>query len=362
MIRSRAQLHTLMEKVIDRNLRSMDERGEYSDYAVKTNIIEANCKVEEVPTTFSNYKLELKPTEDKFLYIMLVKVKNGKKFVLYLDSFFKRFWKLYSIEESLTINRFINHFANYLLRIDSLWIPHQMLDRFEKNYISTGFSIKFKQEVLNEEELSEDDIYQLTMRLWSKGSSRQRRIVDLLQENDYPVTKTSTRLLHIKDDELKFLDEVYYNGKVTISKGTDIEEHIRFVNNIVDAYSEKMRRIENNRMCLEPSEGGFKSSGHPFEVKFSKSHNIRTLSEKIINSTRPFRLWGITHDCNDDFFRIAGVDTHTGDKFDMDLMPRYARVYLPKNACGNLIFRLYTNIQHSLDPGVTISDQQGEIF
>ena len=361
MITSRAQLHNLMEKTIDRNLRSMEERGEYSDYAVKTNIIEANCGIEDIPTSFSKYSIELKPTKDKFLYVMIAKEK-GKKFILYLDSFFKRYWKLYSIEESVTINRFIDHFSNTLLKIDSLWMPHQMLDSFEKEYINTGFSIKFKQEVLKEEELSENDISQLTMRLWSKGSRPAQKIVDLLQENDYPVTKTSTRLLHVKNDEVKFLDEVYYDGKVTISKGTDIEEHIRFVNSIIDAYKEKMTRIEDNRMYLESSDGGFKSSGHPFELKFSKDQNIETLSEKIVNSTRPFRLWGVVHDHDDDFLRIAGVDTHSGDKFDMDLMPGYARVYLPKKACGNVIFRLYTNVQHSLDPGVIIYDQHGPLF
>ncbi|RLG30561.1 hypothetical protein DRO03_03940, partial [Methanosarcinales archaeon] len=76
----------------------------------------------------------------------------------------------------------------------------------------------------------------------------------------------------------------------------------------------------------------------------------------------PFRLWGVIHDRDDEFLRIAGVDTHTGDKFNMDLMPDYARVYLPKNACGNVIFRLYTNIQHSLDPGVAIYDEHGKLF
>lgn len=362
MITSRAQLHSLMEKTIDRNLRSMDERGEYSDYAVKTNIIEANCEINEIPTSFSNYILELKPTKDGFLYIMIVKEKNGKRFVLYLDSFFKRFWKLYSIEESLTITKFIDHFANNLLKIDSLWMPHQMLTSIEEGYINTGFSIKFKQEVLREEELSEEDIFQLTMRLWSKGSKPSREIVTILQEHDYPVTKTSTRLLHVKDEKIEFLDEVYYDGRVTISKGTDIEEHVQFVDRIVDMYTEKMTRVENSRMYLEPSEGGFRNFGHPFELKFSRDQNTETLSQKIINSTRPFRLWGVVYDHDDDFLRIAGVDTHTGDKFNMDLMPDYARVYIPRNACGNVIFRLYTNFQHSLDPGVVICDQYGMLF
>jgi hypothetical protein len=123
-----------------------------------------------------------------------------------------------------------------------------------------------------------------------------------------------------------------------------------------------LTRSEDNRMYLEPSDGGFKSFGHPFELKFSKSQNMKTLSEKLVNSKRPFRLWGIVHHSDDTFLRIAGVDTHTWDKFDMDLMPDYARMYLPKNVRGNVIFRLYTTIQHSLDLEVTIYVQNGKIF
>lgn len=361
MISSRAQLHKLLEKTININLRSMEERGEYAEYAVKTNIIESNCSIEDIPKSFGDYSFELKPTQDKFLYVMIVR-KGTEKIILYLDTFFKRFWKLYNIEESLTVNNFISQFTNNLLKVDSLWMPHQMLNILEKDYLNIGFSIKFKQEILEDEELSEDDISQLTMRLWSKGSLPTKNLITLLQEHNYPTTKTSTRLLNKKDDEIKFLDEVFYDGKVTVTKGTDIEEHIQFVDNIIDIYSEKMTQIEDNRMYLESSLGGFKNNGYPFEIKFSKIQSIERVSEKLINSTSPFRLWGVIHDKYDDFLRIAGVDTHTGDKFNMDLMPDYVRVYLPKEACGNVIFRLYTNIQHSLDPGVMISDEHGSIF
>ena len=361
MISSRSKLHELMEKTINSNLQSMEERGEYAEYAVKTNIIESNCALGDMPLSFSDYRIELKPTEDKFLYVMIVK-KGKETIILYLDTFFKRFWKLYNIEESKAVNRFIDQFTNNLLKIDSLWMPHQMLGNLENGYTNIGFSIRFKQEVLKEEELSRDDISQLTMRLWSKGSEVTKGLITLLEEHNYPTTKTSTRLLNVKDGEIKFLDEVFYDGKVTVSKGTDIEEHVHFVDDIIDAYSEKMTRVEEKRMYLESSMGGFKNHGYPFELKFSKSQSIEKVALKLINSTRPFRLWGVIHDRDDEFLRIAGVDTHTGDKFNMDLMPDYARVYLPKNACGNVIFRLYTNIQHSLDPGVMIHDEHGKLF
>ncbi|MHC1622971.1 MAG: hypothetical protein ACXQTR_00065 [Candidatus Methanospirareceae archaeon] len=42
MISSRSKLHELMEKTINSNRQSMEERGEYAEYAVKTNIIESN--------------------------------------------------------------------------------------------------------------------------------------------------------------------------------------------------------------------------------------------------------------------------------------------------------------------------------
>ncbi|MEA3282124.1 MAG: hypothetical protein U9Q68_06110 [Euryarchaeota archaeon] len=199
-----------MEKTINSNLQSMEERGEYTEYAVKTNIIESNCALGDIPLSFSDYRIELKPTEDKFLYVMIVK-KGKETIILYPDTFFERFWKLYNIEESITVKRFIDQFTNSLQKIDSHWIPHQVLCNLENDYINIGFSIRFKQEVLKEEELSGDDISQLTMRLWSKGSELAKGLVTLLEEHNYPATKTSTRLLNVKDDEIKFLDEVFYD-------------------------------------------------------------------------------------------------------------------------------------------------------
>ena len=51
----------------------MEERGEYAEYAVTTNIIESNCALGDMPRPSSDYMIELRPTEDKFLYVMIVK-------------------------------------------------------------------------------------------------------------------------------------------------------------------------------------------------------------------------------------------------------------------------------------------------
>jgi hypothetical protein len=361
MIKSRSELHNQMERTMNANLRSLDENGEYTDYNVKTNIIESNCKISDIPSKFDGYTLEIMPTTDKFLYIILAKNANKEKFTLYLDAFFDRYWKLYNMEKSETISKFMDKFTN-LLAIDSLWMPHQMLTDIEKKLDNIGFSIKFRQEVFGEDELGDDEVSQLTMRLWSKGSKPSKELFELLHKNNFPAIKTSTRLINRKDGETKFLDEVFFDGRITVNKGTDIEEHIHFVDEIIDDYSAKMNQIEEQRISLEEVSGGFKINGSPLELKFSKRHNIEKLAEKLINSTKPFRLWGVIHDHTNDFLRISGVDTHTGDNFNLDLMPEYARLYLPKKSCGNLVFRLYTNVQHSLDPGVIICDEHGSIF
>ncbi|MBC2696362.1 MAG: hypothetical protein HF982_14020 [Desulfobacteraceae bacterium] len=342
MIKSRGELHKQMERTIDANLRSLEEHGEYSEYNVKTNIIESNCSIDEIPLTFDGYHIEIKPTDDKFLFGLVVR-NNSQRFVLYIDTFFGRFWKLYNMENSETINKFMDKFTNLLL-LDSLWMPHQMLDNIESKLVNVGFSIKFKQEIFDEDELGEDDISRLTMRLWSRGTKPSKNLFKLLQENNYPSTKTSTRVLNIDDHNVKFLDEVFFDGKITVG------------------YSTKMKEIENNRMSFTKSACGQVVGGSPFEIKFSKNYDIQHLAEKIINSTHPFKLWGVIHDQTDDFLRIAGVDVHTGDKFSMDLMQKYGRLYLPENACGNMVFRLYTNIQHYLDPGVMIFDEHGSVF
>ena len=50
-------------------------------------------------------------------------VKKGKETsILYLDTFFKRFRKLYNIEESTAVKRFIDQLSNNLQKIDgSVW-------------------------------------------------------------------------------------------------------------------------------------------------------------------------------------------------------------------------------------------------
>jgi len=63
-----------------------------------------------------------------------------------------------------------------------------MLGNLENGYTNIGFSIRFKQEVLKEEELSKDDISQLTMRLWSKGSEVTKGLITLFFYNYYATT------------------------------------------------------------------------------------------------------------------------------------------------------------------------------
>lgn len=367
IIASRKDLHQLLERKIDSNEKEMEEQGELADYNPKINIIESNCNVGDIVRPFSNYKIDVRPMQhDKFLYTLAVfntRHTDETPIFLYLDTMYKRFWKLYNVESSEIINRFIDQFTHNFLHIDTLWMPHQMINRIEKGYINTGFSLKFKQDVLEEEMLSEDDLSQFTMRLWSKGSRPSENLIRLLKSKGYPVTKTSTRLKYLKNGELKFQDEVFYDGSITINNNADIEENIHFVNTIIDRYSESMNKVENERMGFDFSKGYLKNTGSPFELEFSKEHDIRVIANRIINPVKPFRIWGVIHDDDrDDFLRIACVDTHTGDKFDIDIMPRYARVYLPAKACGNVIFRLYTNIQQSLDAGVKLYDQSGEVF
>ena len=57
----------------------------------------------------------------------------------------------------------------------------------------------------------------------------------------------------------------------------------------------------------------------------------------------------------DEFFVYNCVDLHTGGKFYMHVFPSKLQVNLNKDSCGNIILRLYTNLQRYFSVSVKIT-------
>ncbi len=374
-VKDRKEMFSFFDSVLsnEQYLETDEEVGK--KLYIKTQIIESNADLAMLnELKVDDYSFQLKPTDDKFLFNLIINShRSTKPTIMYLDSIHKRYWKIYSLEKSIESAAFFKTLTRNSINLDSLWMPHQMLQEIGKkeNAISKGFSIKFSQRVaLSDDEFSINDsdskdfihdFENFTIRLWTRKNKPSEKLMKLLENENMPTTTTSTRL-QIGSRENYVKDEIYYDGRFTIQKGNDFKEHNILVDDVIQNYQDKMEIIEAQRIQMELKAEAFKMKGHPFELKFSNKIPIKKFVDKVFSSTNPFRVWGSEYDEQSDFLRIAAVDCHTGDMFNMDLMDKYARVYLRNKACGNLIFRLYTNIQHYFDPKVTIRGENGQIF
>lgn len=57
--------------------------------------------------------------------------------------------------------------------------------------------------------------------------------------------------------------------------------------------------------------------------------------------------------------RVHAVDLHVGRRLVVEIGNDFLRVYLPTEACGNSLLRLYTNLQHTFDSKVQMTTSQG---
>ncbi len=81
---------------------------------------------------------------------------------------------------------------------------------------------------------------------------------------------------------------------------------------------------------------------------------MNKLLDKLLSSTKPFRLWGLKRQINKDYYKAVCVDLHTANKLTMEASPEWIRIYLPYGACGNTVLRLLTNIQQYYDSGAKL--------
>ena len=96
--------------------------------------------------------------------------------------------------------------------------------------------------------------------------------------------------------------------------------------------------------------------GGPFVFRFKrKIDDWDYFLERMFNSKEPFRVWGIRNKIYDGFYQILGVDAHTYHTFDIEVTNDLFRVYLQKGSCGNLVARLFVNLQRFFDSQVSCS-------
>lgn len=329
-----------LEAAIDRS-----ESEEELDFKnkVKTYIIESN--ISDINSHSLQGAFELINTSDNSLKILKAKIKNNDFKDFYLDISDKRFWKLYSLQDSSNTGKIIKRLVETnFSRLDYLWLPSAILERYMNLGKETGFSLKFKNKF--NDSINEEKPKDVSMRFWGGGA---KKILESLRSNqpiEQGVSLSSIGINHLVEGG--YCKENISNfGKFTLMKGNSIDSHFNIVEKIKSDYSRIINLIEANyRFSIEKNMDGLKFSGGPIYIDFTDElENIEDLISIMFSGKLPFRLSGITQKESNSFYRIYGIDLHSNDLVNFEITPQWMAIYLNHSSCGNVITRLVTNMQ-----------------
>lgn len=330
------------QTLLTKEERDIDE-GE-NEKKPKSVILESN--VPSYEKIFTAPQWNARKTEDEDL-VHLTFRNEGEFFLDILD---KRFWILHTIDSS-------QHMDNVLYdliikdnsRLDYVWLSSNFLQEIGKWGKETGFSLKFDNKFYEKED---EDIEHVSMRFWG-GVAKD--IFNDLRKNQKISQAVSLSRMEIKyagnPDVDKFVKEnISYQGKLTINKGNSIDHHFNMLSRIKTKYSAMVYKIEDEyRISYKKSEENVKLHGDYLLIKFPDYvKNLRVFMEVISSCKVPFRLWGIWKLKSNDFAKGSFVDLHSGHGLNIEATNEFMRIYLKEDSCGNVVTRLFTNLQLTL--------------
>lgn len=254
---------------------------------------------------------------------------------------------------------------------DRAWMPSEFLFAAWRGKL-TGFKFRFERAV---EGITDSADYPIPDRQSAK--SRRPRFRMVVNENftalqDYEAIRDGNVFagrqtlehvqFHTGANGEYVSNGIYSNGKI-IGNGTSIGAYLETVRSVASNYSQMIRSIEDCALGWEDHNSHQIHVGEPIIIKFDTDFlvaDLQQLAESIFRPIRPFRLLGILHNLSEQRIDIEGIDLHSGDPFAVEMTKRWMRIYLPIGSCGNVVARLYTNLQRSMSSNLMLVNGSGE--
>ena len=282
----------------------------------------------------------------------------------YLDISNPRFWLLHSMSSSHALSGFMGGTFARETELDKAWMPSQLLDRLSGLGPLRGLGLAFDRRVLADVDFDSPDapVEVLKMQLWG-GSARQ--VLRALQEEETLPNATTLSKIRISVESdgsgTANIEDIKFDGKIS-ARGSSFTTHLALVNHVVDLYSEKIGTIEAEYpLKSDLLNGTHFLRGEPINFLFTRPIvNLLAFCKALFSAREPFRLWGVPQRRAEGYYTVQAIDLHVGSNLRFEITPDFMRVYLPAEACGNTIIRLYTNLQHHYDAMVKAENGNGD--
>lgn len=292
---------------------------------------------------------EVSELDDEHFFLVKVPTDDGIG-ELYIDTQDNRFFTVFSKIKSKYFDTTINKLT-YNTVFDRAWFATEMLNEYKSYGHFRGSGGKYDNRFfLDDEEIMQyDKVSQLSFKSWGKA----KRLLDLIQQDEilkheFALTNIRIRknLASTGDDFV--IDDIGFNGKIT-SLGTSFIAHNLLLDSIKGYYKRVIVENVENTYGLHYSDEGITGQSIDINLPVRKDFDTEKIVGKLFSGKKPFMLLGITETKRNDFCRVDAIDLHVGHRLVFEIRPELMTIFLPKDACGNSVLRIYSLLQQTYD-------------
>ena len=321
---------------------------------LKSLIIESNSTLEDIKTEDN---IQFIPTREDSIRIIKI-IRNDKTTYSYLDLLDSRFWILYSLDTSIDIKKEVKGvIEKNNSRLDYTWLSSDSLQVLSCNYQKTSFSMRFYNSFSNEN----IPLKKLSIRLWAEDSEE---IIKNLFNNEYIGLGACLSNVESKQtNNGKFVKtRLSMDGSLNVSKGNSINELLEYQQKIIEGhYKPIINKIESEYATGYEINDGINVKGKILSIKI-KIDDIEKFSKNLLKGVYPFRFVGFANKITEDDYLLNVLDTHTYNRFDLEIFHDEILINLPKDTCGNCVTRLFALCQERIDPKADLRGDEGSII
>lgn len=352
-----------MDTLSEMNTRPRDEECEIGEIGrprdLKSYMFETDEKLEK-EFNVDNISTIITDTGLDHIKILTMEGESNnarKRAQFYLDKSNERFLVLHTNALANDTDYFVKKLTQSNdHEFDSAWLSTSMLKSISQDFGNRfyGYGVDYT-DIFRED----SDVIEPTddLKMNISGTISQKVLETIRQDEVVDRTMGYTKVTLGRGTKYHgVLEDLGYNGRFIVRKGDSVDDHISLVDHVTDEYSTKVYEIEKERIRGEKC--GEKSfiEGTSFDFEFSRSiEDWGFYLPRIFNALEPFRVWGMKSKIERDMHRILGIDMHTGDPLDIEVSGQLMRIYLPNNSCGNVVLRLFVNLQRFFDSKMTCS-------
>jgi hypothetical protein len=322
-----------------------EEKPEETRKRTKCQLLEANVPFDEF-VLHHKEEFSFDRTDDSTLW----NVSSYRVPIGYLDTANPRLWIFHSIGSAREMEEQMSSLiGSDGSMMDFPWLPSNSLERIGRlGEKSAGFNLKYRNRFVGI--AGENSVEDMTMRFWGPAA------LDLIQELKHSermkggLSLSGIGLIHqVESGYAK--ETISSSGYILAMRGDSVDSHLSMISKVQSYYLHLLTQLETEyRFSHEKTPNGVIFSGDLLTIVFQRHiDDLEKFVEGLFSNTQPFRLWGITRRLESDLFKVKGIDLHTGGRIDFEIEPSVIRMYLHAGACGNVVTRLFTNLQSSFD-------------